>query len=79
MKIGNVSFNPEAFKDYTKEQFFEEYKGKLEIDKEQVWDMIYRANKVEPKIVEHESTDRISEPGKKSKHKQTDVGTKSGS
>lgn len=44
MKIGNISFNPEAFKDYTKEQFFAEYAGKLVIDKEQVWQMIIDAN-----------------------------------
>ncbi len=44
MQIGNVSLNPEAFKDYTKEQFFEEFKGKLSIDKEIVWKQICEIN-----------------------------------
>lgn len=69
MKIGNISFNPEAFKDYTKEQFFEEYKGKLVIDKEQVWEAICLANKA------HESIDELSKPGKKFKRRGSDEGS----
>lgn len=85
MKIGNISFNPEAFKDYTKEQFFSEYAGKLIIDKEQVWAKIQEANKQsiteQPTIKEseNESINNISEPGKKSKRGRTDEGTQSGS
>lgn len=90
MKIGNISFNPEAFKDYTKEQFFAEYTGKLVIDKEKVWDIICNYNNP-PKsrlvgnyetprdIVKDESINNISEQGKKSKRRGFDEGTQSGS
>lgn len=62
MKVGNVSFNPEAFKNYTKEQFFEEFKGKLSIDKEIVWSDLCKLNKVSNK---DESTGSISTKSKK--------------
>lgn len=92
MKVGNISLNPEAFKDWTKEQFFEAYKGKLAIDKEQVWQMIIDANKKETYIlpkelgealglkeVKHESISKSSEPGEKSKRRRFDADSKSGS
>ncbi len=49
IKIGNVSLNPEAFKDWTKEQFFEAFTGKLSRDKSEVWKEIVKFNGVEKK------------------------------
>lgn len=44
MKIGNISFNPEVFKDFTKEEFFEVVKGHINIDKEEAWKLVCEAN-----------------------------------
>ncbi len=63
MTVGNVSFNPDSFKDYTKEQFFNEFKGKLNVDKDIVWAELCRINKVADK---NESTGSISTKSKKS-------------
>lgn len=67
MKIGNVSLNPAAFKEYTKEQFFNEFAGKLSIDKEIVWQNIVKENKCETaKELENESFSKPSKSSKKS-------------
>lgn len=65
MEVGNVSFNPEAFKDWTKEQFIEAYKGKLTIDINQVWENICKENG---------SINEPSKESKKSKRRGVDDG-----
>lgn len=71
MKIGNISFNVAAFKDYTKEQFFAEFKGKLTEDKEIVWKRIVKLNG------KNESTCEFGESVKKHNGKRTTDSTKS--
>jgi hypothetical protein len=44
MKIGNISFNPEALKDLTREEFYNLVKGKIDIDKSEAWEMLQQAN-----------------------------------
>lgn len=68
MKIGNVSLNPDAFKEYTKEQFFEEFAGKLSTDKEVVWAKIVELNKCETakELMKDESFSKSCKQSKKS-------------
>jgi len=61
MKIGRVSINAEAFKDKTKEEFFDIVKGSLDIDKELAWKKVCEFNGV----TENASTDRPSKQNKK--------------
>lgn len=44
MKIGNISFNPEALKDLTREEFYNLVKGNIDIDKSEAWEMLQKAN-----------------------------------
>jgi hypothetical protein len=44
MKIGNISFNPEALKDLTREEFYNLVKGNIDIDKSEAWEMLQQAN-----------------------------------
>ena len=44
MKLGNISFKPEALKDLTREEFYELVKGKIDIDKSEAWEMLQKAN-----------------------------------
>lgn len=47
IKSGNVQFNPEAFKDYSFEQFKAEFKGKLAEDAKQLFEKIKIYNDLE--------------------------------
>lgn len=63
MKVGNVSLNPEAFRDWTKEQFFSEYTGKLDRDKEEVWKDIVAINKKHAMVLPKEIADMLGLKG----------------
>lgn len=47
MKIGTTEFTIEHFKDWSKEQFMEVYKGKLSVGIDETWDKIQTAIKVQ--------------------------------
>ena len=38
MTFGNVSITPKAFKDVTREEFIQMYKGKMDYDINKAWD-----------------------------------------
>ncbi len=65
MKIGQLSINIEAHKDWTKEQFIAAYKGKLNRDIESVWAEICKINNVS-EIKEIAITEEPSAKRKKS-------------
>lgn len=76
IKVGNVSLNPEAFKDWKKEDFIEAYKGKLAIDINEVWEGICLFNKIsEPKTEDHGSIGESSKKGKKFERRGTNGGS----
>lgn len=52
MKLGNTSFNPDQFALVTKEQFVEQYKGKLDYDVHLAYDIIQKAIEVKEVVKE---------------------------
>jgi len=69
--IGNTSFNSEAFENISKEQFIAMYKGKVEVDLNNAWELISNEFPKE-KIVNLESENLTDESNRRTskKHKK---------
>lgn len=58
IKLGNISFNSEAFKDVLKEDFIQCYRGQLDgIDIEQAFEIIQKEN-AKTEIKEEKKTEK---------------------
>ena len=44
IRAGKTTFNSEALKEWTKKQFIDAYKGKVNADLNQVWEQIQKVN-----------------------------------
>lgn len=69
MKIGNISINVEAHKYWTKEQFIAAYKGKVNVDINELWIKVCELNGVNHLEIkeEIENSGETSKQNKKSK------------
>ncbi|MES2382470.1 MAG: hypothetical protein V4538_15590 [Bacteroidota bacterium] len=69
VQSGNVSINPEGYKDKTKEQFIEDFKGKVAHDINILWDQVCQCNANKAKL-ENESNSTTSGEVKEPKNKR---------
>jgi len=68
IKSGNTTIDPIAVKDLSKDEFYEIVKGKIADDFDSLWIKVCKANgnNIAKKIVEDESSSKLSKSNKKS-------------